>query len=449
VVEDATLAVTGSSGVPVRALRVEVTDGPDKGGTYTTASEVMSIGTAPSNDLVLTDETVSRYHVDLERREDRIHVRDHGSTNGTRIGSTWLEQAQIAPGTTLRIGRTHLRVNDGDTVTLEMLQGERVGDLLGRTDVMRTLMARLTRAARSESSMLLLGETGTGKEVVAKAIHEVSPRAGRPFETVDCGSMLPTLIASELFGHERGAFTGADDQHIGAFERAHGGTLFLDEIGELPTALQTALLGALERRAFRRVGGKSSISVDVRVICATNRDLRAEVNTGKFRQDLYYRIAVILLRIPPLRDRVDDIALLAEHFLRGAGYDGPIDEVLPAATMEALESHAWPGNVRELRNVVEAALVMGEAPLLSDHPETETTAAPEGTVSVRELLPLPYSEARSNLLHSFENKYLEHLLEKAGGNISLAARRAKMNRSYLTRLLNKHEIRTGRTQESE
>ncbi|MEM7677749.1 MAG: sigma-54 dependent transcriptional regulator, partial [Myxococcota bacterium] len=292
-------------------------------------------------------------------------------------------------------------------------------------------------------------ETGVGKEVFARAIHEQSPRADRPFEVVDCGALMPTLIASELFGHERGAFTGAERQHIGAFERADGGTLFLDEIGELPSSLQSGLLGALERRAFRRLGGHDQIAVDVRVVCATNRDLRSEVNAGRFRQDLYYRIAVLLLKIPPLRERAGDIPLLVEHFLRQAGHDGPIESVIPRAVMASLRQHHWPGNVRELRNFVEAALAMGETPHLEAGGAASATEEPEDIEAspllhpggVRRLAQLTYKDARGALLHDFETFYLQQLMDRCRGNVSKAARDAKMNRSYLIEMLKRHDIR--------
>ncbi|MCC7383879.1 MAG: sigma 54-dependent Fis family transcriptional regulator [Deltaproteobacteria bacterium] len=440
----------GAAGLPVRALRVEVVEGPDKGKVQTTASESLTIGSAEANDLVLTDETVSRFHLDLVRKGDRIIVQDHGSTNGTMLGNAWVERVAITPGTTLRLGKTSLRISDGDTVTLELFQGDWLGPMLGRAPGMRQMMARVARAAQSDSSVLILGETGTGKEVVARAIHEASRRGDRPFETIDCGSMLPTLIASELFGHERGAFTGADRQHVGAFERANGGTLFLDEIGELPRELQTALLGALERRAFRRVGGKEQIAVDVRVVAATNRDLREEVNAGTFRQDLYYRLAVITLSIPPLRERGEDIPLLAEHFLRQAGFTGAVEEILPAQVMASLKAHRWPGNVRELRNAVEAALVMGEAPQLSDQSPSKAGEPVSGeTLAIQKLLGLTYNEARGQLLDQFEDAYIRALLDRTSGNVSQAARVAKMNRSYLTRLLKRRGIQMRRVAEDE
>src|SRR5262249_43794023 len=282
------------------------------------------------------------------------------------------------------------------------------------TPVMRRLLLSIERAAQSDAAVLLIGESGTGKEVIARALHDLGPRAKKPFVTVDCGALSPTLVASELFGHERGAFTGADRQHIGAFERASGGTLFLDEIGELPGALQANLLGVLERRRFRRLGGKQEISVDVRIVSATHRDLRAEVNSGTFRLDLYYRLAVVVMKVPPLRERADDVPLLVEHFLRECGHDGPVGALISPAAMHALMHHHWPGNVRELRNLIEATVAMGEAPPLDGGP-----AAPAGRAGVADL---PYKEARAQVLHDFEASYLRALLERTQGNVSQAPR---------------------------
>ena len=434
-----------ASGLPVCTLRAEVIEGPDRGLVQTAGSDVLTVGTAPSNDLALTDGTVSRYHLDLIRHPDGIRVRDLGSTNGTVFAGARIERASVSPGVTLKLGNTSIRIDDGEAVTVELYEGDRLAGLIGTTQAMRRLMARIERVARSNSSVLVLGETGTGKERVARAIHERSPRAAQAYETVDCGAMLPTLVASELFGHERGAFTGADRQHIGAFERADKGTIFLDEIGELPEALQTALLGAIERRSFRRLGGKQSIPVDVRVVCATNRDLRREVNDGTFRQDLFYRVAVVTLTVPALRERLDDLPALAEHFLRQAGHEGPAGEILSASVIQAFRRHRWPGNVRELRNTVEAALVMGEPPELhgSDDQAGASAGAPAASGD-DDLLVLPYSDARAAVLERFEARYLETLLDRHDGNVSVAARQAKMDRSYLTRMLKKHGLRARR-----
>jgi DNA-binding NtrC family response regulator len=423
------------SSTPLRGLRAVVVAGPDAKKVCVATSDSITIGTAQGNDLQLTDETVSRYHVEILRRDDRIIAQDHGSTNGTAAGSITIERAAIPPGTVLRLGQTSVQIDDGAPVAVEAHEEDSFGSLRGRSPEMRALMARIRRAAESDASVLILGETGTGKELIARALHEAGARAGQPFETVDCGSLLPTLIASELFGHEKGAFTGADRQHIGAFERADKGTLFLDEIGELPPQLQTALLGALERRSFRRVGGSKTIDIDVRVVCATHRDLRSEVNAGTFRQDLYFRTAVVLLRVPPLRDRVIDIPILVEHFLREAGCNGPVDEIIPPNVIQSLRAYRWPGNVRELRNFVESALAMGEVPQLDP---SESAGSDFPSVSIQALAQRKYKDARALVLHEFEGAYFKALLERTKGNVSRAARESDLNRSYLTQMLKRH-----------
>lgn len=428
------------TGLPIRTLRVEVVQGPDTGKRFVAGTDTISVGTADDNDLILTDNTVSRYHLELKHLGELIAVRDQASTNGTALngGAVLLDRARVRAGTLLSIGRTTLRADDGETVDQELLEGDTLGPLRGRSPSMRRLMAQLQRAAQSDVSVLILGETGSGKEVVARAIHETSRRASGPFETVDCGALAPALVASELFGHEKGAFTGADQRYIGAFERADGGTLFLDELGELPASLQPVLLGALERRSFRRVGGTERIDVDVRLLSATNRDLRSEVNRGTFRQDLYYRTAVLRLTVPPLRDRPEDLPLLAEHFLRLAGFDGALEEVLPPSALAALRAHRWPGNVRELRNFVEAALAMGEAPGLESDGLAVDRSAP---APFEALLELPYKDARARVLDDFERTFLEALLSRSGGNVSEAARQSKIHRSYLIEMLKRHGLR--------
>ena len=439
VVSQSTQPSREGPGLPVRSLRVEVLEGDDRGVSVTSESETLSVGTADGNDLVLRDPTVSRYHLELRRGEDGILVIDNGSTNGTTFEGARLERATVPPGSVLTLGRTRARVDDGDRITLELLEGDELAGLRGRTAVMRRLMARVHKAAASDTPVLLVGESGTGKELVARALHEEGRRAKGPFVTVDCGSLSPSLVASELFGHEKGAFTGAERQHVGAFERADGGTLFLDEIGELGAELQPALLGALERGRFRRVGGRKEVEVDVRVVAATHRDLRAEVNVGAFRLDLYYRLAVVVLALPPLRERVEDVPVLVEHFLREAGHDGPVADVFGPDAMTALARHRWPGNVRELRNVVEATLAMGEPPALEGGP------APDGASSfddrVEALLTLPYKDARRTLLDDFERRYVERLLERAAGNVSSAARDARMDRTYLIKLIQRHGLK--------
>ena len=394
--------------------------------------DTLSIGTADDNALVLRDPAVSRYHLELRRTPAGVQVVDLGSRNGTWLGGARIERALVPAGTQLRIGDTTLAVEDAGQSLAPPAPTDlpRSADLVGDSEAIREVARLVHRVARVDSSVLIHGETGTGTEVVSRAIHEASPRRDRELVVVDCGSLPAQLIASILFGHEKGAFTGADQRRAGAFERAEGGTVLLDEIGELPLDLQPALLGVLERRAFTRVGGAQPIAVDVRVLAATHRDLRAEVNAGRFRADLYYRLAVAKIAIPPLRERTEDIEALVRHFvqrLTGVAELGPL-----AGVLDELRAQPWSGNVRELRNVVEAALVMGEL---------DIAGAPRPTTKlVPGALPT-YRDARAAALARFEGEYLRTLIDRAGGNASEAARLARMDRPYLLTLLRKHGLR--------
>ncbi|MEO0325059.1 MAG: sigma 54-interacting transcriptional regulator [Myxococcota bacterium] len=427
--------------VPVLTTHVEVIEGPDTGATVQAEEETLTLGTAQGNDLVLGDPTVSRFHVEIARLPRGLTVRDLGSTNGTRVGSVQLREGVVEPGAVLQLGASRIRVGEGPEEEVDLHEGDTLGGLRGSSPAMRRLMSRIEKAARTEASVLVVGESGTGKELIAEAVHTLGGRAAGPFVTVDCASMTPNLVASELFGHERGAFTGAERQRIGAFERALGGTLFLDEIGELPPELQPNLLGALERRRFRRVGGSKEIDVDVRVVAATNRDLRSEVNGGRFRLDLYYRLAVVTLQVPPLRDRPEDVELLVAHFLEEAGFRGAVGDLIEGDLLAQLRSHVWPGNVRELRNFVEATLAMGEA-TFSPPPEAWEPESDEGPgIPLRAALERPYREARASILERFERAYVAHRLERTGGNVAQAAREAGMDRSHLFTLVKRHELR--------
>jgi DNA-binding NtrC family response regulator len=305
--------------------------------------------------------------------------------------------------------------------------------MIAMSPAMLRLFADVERVAATPTSVLIVGESGTGKERVAEAIHARSARAGAPLVTIDCGALSSGLLASELFGHEKGAFTGADRTHKGAFERANGGTVFLDEIGELPAADQSALLGVLERRRFRRVGGTSEVELDARIVAATNRDLRAEVNSGRFRHDLYHRLAVVVLRLAPLRDRREDIPVLIRHFGRELGVHGAIEAVFGDDQIATWLKHPWPGNVRELRNAVEATLVVGPQAMTGDAPADGGAA--ESPI-------LPYKDHRAAVVREFEHGYLSRLLALAGGNVSQAARIAKMDRSHLIDLLHRHGLKS-------
>ncbi|MBA2538200.1 MAG: sigma 54-dependent Fis family transcriptional regulator, partial [Deltaproteobacteria bacterium] len=419
----------GATTFPVRTIHVEVLEGPDAGLRVT--ADALTIGTAEGSTLRLTDPSVSRFHLELQATASGVRIVDHGSTNGTLAGAVRIERATLPPGSTVKLGATTLRLGDAPLAEVEVHGEDSLAGVIGCSPAMRRLMAQVTKAAASDVSVLVNGESGTGKELIARALHDLGPRANGPLVTVDCGSIAPTLIASELFGHEKGSFTGADRPHVGAFEAAHGGTIFLDEIGELQPAMQATLLGVLERRKLRRIGSRTEIPIDVRIVSATHRDLRAEVNAGSFRLDLFYRLAVVTLAIPPLRERPDDVPLLVEHFLRDAGFDGPIASLISPPAMAALQKLHFPGNVRELRNLIEAAVAMNEPPDLAG------PSAPPKAASLATDLALPYKEARAALLDHFEAQYLDALLERAGGNVSQAARIAKMTRSHLSELLGK------------
>jgi DNA-binding NtrC family response regulator len=311
----------------------------------------------------------------------------------------------------------------------------RFGPLVGHSVAMREVFHVLERCTKSDATVLITGETGTGKEGAAEGIHEESARADGPFVIIDCGSIPPSLLESELFGHERGAFTGAVSARIGAFEQASGGTVFLDEIGELPPDLQPKLLRVLEQKTIRRVGGTDRVDVDVRVVAATRRALEAEVNLGTFRSDLYYRLAVLRAHLPPLRERIEDLPFLVEALLeRLAPSDEERERLTSRAFLQRLQAASWPGNVRELRNALERALVFeGDAEL--------AVAAPSDPALVIIDPRLGWAEARQLALGDFERRYLAALLAQHEGNVTQAARAAGLDRVYLHRLLRRHGLR--------
>ncbi len=425
-----------SGSFSVKTLMVEVTAGPDSGLRVEAPEDRLTVGTARANHLVLTDPTVSRFHLELSNEKAGIWVRDLGSRNGTLAAEVFIECGRIPVGAELLVGRSRLRVYDGAERKVDGHDAPVLVDMLGDERSMRRLMGTIRRVATTSLPCLITGESGTGKELTARALHAQSGRAGRPFVVVDCGALTPSLMASALFGHERGAFTGAEQRRAGAFERAHGGTLFLDDVGELSLELQPQLLGVLERKRFVTVGGSQELEADVRVIAATSRDLRGEVNRGAFREDLYYRLAVVTLDVPALRDRIQDLPLLAEHFFREAGGSQPFEQAFKPPVLEQMARHGWPGNVRELRNFVEAMVVMGELPERSSSPPSAL-----GLALPAELLEKSYAQARAEVLGAFEQRYLPHLLASAQGNVSGAARRASMDRSYLIKLLEKHGLK--------
>jgi DNA-binding NtrC family response regulator len=395
--------------------------------------EVCRIGTHSSNDLVLRDPAVSRFHCKLTRDGSIWRVQDNGSLNGTTLDGVRIRDAELGAEGTIGVGdcRLHVRAAEGtDEVTLPSAQS--FGALIGASVAMLKLFAVLEKIAASDINVLVEGESGTGKEIVASEIFQRGPRSERPFVIVDCGAISPNLVESELFGHVRGAFTGAERDRTGAFEAADGGTVFLDEIGELPLELQPKLLRALEAREIRRLGEVRARKVNVRVIAATHRDLEREVNRGRFREDLYFRLAVMNVRVPPLRERVEDIPLLIRGFLATLGVSDDGDLFGPQVLTDLAE-HDWPGNVRELRNYVERTVVLREP-----QPATRRQAGASGDVD----LGAPFKLAKDAAVSAFERTYLTALLETAGGNVSKAARSGGMDRMYLHRLIQKHGLRT-------
>lgn len=368
---------------------------------------------------------------------DRIRIRDLGSRNGTTTNTVDVIEALVTGGTLLTVGGTQLRIDVGDGMPLvEIPSSSRgsFGAVVGASARMRELFLQLERISTSDVTVLIEGETGTGKEGVAEAIHDASNRAAARFVVIDCSAIPANLLESELFGHEVGAFTGATTRRIGAFEEASGGTLFLDEIGELPLELQPKLLRALEARTIRRVGGHETIECDLRIIAATNRDLRAEVNRGTFRPDVYYRVAVARVVLPPLRERRDDIPLLVETLLGRLGVPPHVRERMMAPSFLAeLVAAPWPGNVRELRNHLEQCVVFGEC----RSPNTLSPAHPSTVIDPT----LPYEVARRQAIEAFESAFVRALLENHAGNVAAAARSAGVNRGYLHQLLRRHGLR--------
>jgi two-component system, NtrC family, response regulator GlrR len=422
----------------LRSVRLEVTSGPDAGKRYVTTRERAVIGTHRAADWVLEDKAISRFHLELLLDRRGVAVRDLESRNGTRVDGVSVGVAYLNESALLSLGRTQVRLELGhQDVKLPLANRKSFGLLLGTSLVMRVAFARLERAAASDATVLLEGETGTGKDLAAESIHRASVRADKPFVVVDCGAVSPSLIESELFGHVRGAFTGAERARPGAFELAHGGTIFLDEIGELDLDLQPKLLRVLESREVQRVGGTRRIPVDVRVIAATNRKLHTEVNAGRFRSDLYYRLAVLEIELAPLRERKDDIPLLAQHLLVGMGVPEAVAAKLrDPRFLASLARHPWPGNVRELRNYMERCIALEQALPLGQQEPSESS---------RDLPPIepgvPLKIARDRFTHWFERCYLEKLLEAHDGNVSAAARAAGIDRAHLYRLLFRRGLR--------
>ena len=411
--------------------------------------------------LQLEEPTVSRTHVRLTGELGGVRAVDLGSTNGTFYEGAQIHDVTVPIGARLKLGNVtvHLRPRESELRrTAAAGPAAQLGSLVAEDARMREMFALLKDIAPLEATVIIEGETGTGKELVAQALHEASQRRTKPFVVFDCTSIPKDLVESSLFGHVKGAFTGATGPRQGAFRRAHAGTIFLDEIGELPLELQPKLLRVLESRTVQAVGGDDPEKVDCRVVCATNRDLKAEVRAGRFREDLYYRLAVVRVHLPPLRDRPSDVEVLANHFARSFA-EQHVGRALPILHgMERLRKHAFPGNVRELRNLVENALSLwkgaGPVDLAKGLPEAEhedphmmdVPSESRGRVdavraAVAEALatPRPFKDAKALVLESFERAFLEALMAKAG-NLSRASNAAQMDRKHLRELLRRYGL---------
>lgn len=433
-------------------FRLSVVTGADRGIERVSDGAEFSIGTAASNHMVLTDRAVSRHHCVINATEKGFFLQDQGSRNGTIVGGLHVEKAYLGPGTVLKLGDSVLRFDAlSDEIVEALSEEERFGRILGHSTAMRRLFAALPRIAASDSTVLLEGETGTGKGLLAEVIHQKSARAKGPFVVIDCSAIPPSLIEAELFGHGKGAFTNALHARPGVFEAAAGGTVLLDELGEMPLDMQPKLLRALEERIVRRIGTLDPIRLDVRILAATNRDLRQEVNRGAFRADLYYRLNIVRIRLPPLRERREDIPLLIAHFYQQFARSGdprPTEEFV-----SALVKQDWPGNVRELRGCIERAILMQDAEFWFEatlgagsptaaalHNKPESSAEAPRNQYADDLALGSFRAAKERAVALWERGYVAALVRENEGNLSRAARAAHMDRNHLRELLRRHGI---------
>jgi DNA-binding NtrC family response regulator len=418
--------------------RLLIVKGPDRGESIAIGRVAFTLGSGSGCDVPLSDPTISRRHLGVEPGADGVVLRDLGSTNGSFVQGSRFNELTLGFGTEVTIGKTVLKyVPNEEAIDLGPSESESYGALVGRDPKMRRLFKLLDDVAATDATVLIEGESGTGKALFAEEIHRHSPRKNGPFVVFDCGVIPEGRIEAALFGAVAGAISGAVTDRRGAFEEADGGTLFLAEIGELPMAVQPALLRALDKQVVRPVGGSNYARASVRVVASTNRNLHAEIAAKQFREDLYYRIAIVRMLVPPLRERPDDIPVLVQSFLDQLRPDRPL-AVAPGA-LERLRRHDWTGNVRELRNVVEraSALSRGSELVLDDTFDrgmtTSGNTAPD--------LTLPFKEAKAQVVDAFERAYIEALLKRHEGNLSAAARAAEIDRKHLRELLRKHGLR--------
>ncbi len=440
--------------ISLRKAKLALLDGPDAGKELVVDRDVIRVGQSDDNDLVISDKTVSRHHFEILKDKDGYLLRDLGSTNGTFYEGSRIKEVFLLSGAVIRAGATQIKFMPiEERVQIVASDKEKLGEMYGRSLRVREIFGLIEKIAPTDATVIINGETGTGKELVARAVHTLSNRAKGPFVVVDCGTIASNLIESELFGHEKGAFTGAVGRRPGAFEVANGGTVFLDEIGELPIDLQPKLLRVLEAREIRRIGSSETKKTDVRIVAATNRDLRAEVEKGKFREDLYFRLSVIVVKVPALRERKEDVPLLAQRFLDRCQQQMAIPNMplktLSDSALAALQAHDWPGNVRELRNVIERAVFLSSSATVIDARDIplsppSSQEVPEGAFwrEIRDKK-LGFKESKDKWIEIFERRFLEDLMHRTDKNISAAAREATMDRKYLRSLLKKYGLWEG------
>ncbi len=426
----------------VTSALLRVIDGPDRGMEIELPPIGVVVGTERSCDVVLTDTFVSRRHCSIAPHAQGFSIGDLGSKNATLIDGVAVGKVVAPPGVVVRVGKTLIQVVPADEVVdIPPSASDRFGEMYGTSPAMRQVFAILERASKSTAPVLLLGESGTGKELAARAIHDASPRADKPFVVFDCGAGSEHLIESDLFGHVKGAFTGATTDRVGAFAAAHGGTLFLDEIGDLPVGLQPKLLRMLEAGEVVSLGGRKTEKYDVRIVAATHRDVHGEVARGGFRGDLYYRLAVVEVHLPPLRQRGGDLPVLIQRFLERAGSK----LVASGDALAKLTRYHWPGNVRELRNVIARAVALaGPEDDFASLPLVfrPTGAAPDDAGSDAAIVAdRPFHEMKDEHVAKFERAYLTDLVARAQGNLSEAARMAGLERKFLYKLLERNGLR--------
>ena len=486
-----------SEGFPVRKLTLTVLTGQDTGRSVTLDKPNIRLGADALCDFVLTEPTVSRNHAEIRQRGQSFVLVDLNSTNGTFLHDERVDTIELTDGATFRLGRTELRFDMRmEKVAIRTTQRTQYDNIIGQSQALREIFSILDRVAPSELSVVIEGETGSGKELIARALHDHSTRKDGPFVVFDCSAFPPSLLESELFGHEKGAFTGAVGRHVGVFERAHQGTLFFDELGELDLEFQAKFLRVLETGQLRRVGGERVIEVDVRMVAATNRNLKEMVAARKFRSDLFFRLAQVRFLLPPLRQRIEDIPLLVEHFLEVQAERTGRRPMFEPEALHFLQAYEWPGNIRELRNAIEKAVAMSTngliraqyfqeefsspmyaqssitgaitrqplapasalahthgpgsmipSPAPSPRPRTQQTNADDPNVASvsatmidEENNIVPFKDVKETLIASFERQYITMLLERTGQNISKASRKAGIDRRHFYRLLKKHEI---------